>query len=210
MMNYVYNLMSIDNILNYLLYYKIKYQQSNFHKSIMDYFGKNKNISHAKLYNEDSYIDITDEFTNLTNMTNNENIIEWEKLLNIHDNILHLKNSEIFHLDIRYKTNDKYYRIMYKHNNDNNNDNTNIIKFPPYSDKEIQEYENADNYKKMVLSAEIDDKDITEIVKEYSGPLNNFYEDKDHKIHTHLIKNHDGEYIILIIYVTISIIYVTK
>lgn len=52
------------------------------------------------------------------------------------------------------------------------------IIFPPYSQQQIEEYHQSDGYKNGVLSAEIGERDITNEVKRWIGPLNNFYSDK--------------------------------
>ncbi len=87
------------------------------------------------------------------------------------------------------------FRIIYKYND-------NEIQFPPYDQETIDQYNSSNEYKKTILFAELNGKDgnedVTELVKEYSGPLNNFYQDHENvDIHACLIKNDSGEYILI-------------
>lgn len=53
------------------------------------------------------------------------------------------------------------------------------INFPPYDLKTIREYYHSSVYKPGVLSADVGERDITNEVERWVGPLDNFYDDKD-------------------------------
>jgi hypothetical protein len=187
-MNYLYNLAYniFDYILDFTLYYKICFQESPYFKSLYKYIYPSNDIVYAKLCNRNKILDITDKFTNIVQ----NGSVNWKDLL-----MEDMKNCEHFHLDIKYMINDNYFRIIYKHSDDN-------IHFPPYKQETIVEYNNSHDYKTTVLFAEINGKkgieDITQLIKEYSGPLNNFYQDHQNiNIHASLIKNDSGEYILI-------------
>ncbi len=195
--NYYYDLSykTLFNVLNYLLdyilYYKIQVQESFHFKMLCDYVYPKNNIVHAKLCNNDSCIDITDHFNNLLNRKDIEKL-GWEKLVKLHEEIEKLSKSDKFHLDIRYMMHNNYYRIMYYYNEE--------IKFPPYSSEQVKEYKENGVYKRTVLYAELgkngEIQDITNIIKEYSGPLDNFYKDHDIFMHACLIKDDKGEHML--------------
>lgn len=192
-MRYFFNL--IFGVINYLfdltLYYKIYTQESKYFKAIYEYIYPSKHIMYAKLYHDKNMTDITNNFINLANISKN---IKWDCIKNcIKSN---LDNIDNVHLEVKYLVNNNYYKIIFI----NNSNDTEDIIFPPYEQNEIDQYNNKMGYKKMILSAEInkDNKmeDITDIVKEYCGPLNNFYNDRDIIIPVYLIKNDSGEYLI--------------
>ena len=71
-------------------------------------------------------------------------------------------------IEIMYYYGEIRYRIIYN--------KWNKIHFPPYTLEEI----NASNKFKMeIIYAEYNKEDITSLLKEYVGPMRNFYHDKD-------------------------------
>lgn len=190
-MNYLYNLAysAFNYILDYTLYYKIYIQESQYFKLTYNYFYPTKNIIHAKLCNDDKIIDITDRFTHMIN----NGKINWKDLLIEETENMH--SCDKCHLDIRYMIKDNCFRIIYKYDN-------NDIQFPPYDQETIDKCNNSNEYKKTILFAELNGEegveDVTQLLKEYSGPLNNFYEDSENvDIHACLIKNDSGEYVLI-------------
>lgn len=191
-MNYLYNLAysAINYLLDFTLYYKICFQESQYFKMAYEYLYPPKNIVYAKLCNNDNMVDITDRFTDMMNGGK----INWKDLLIKEAKNMH--QCENFHLDIKYMIKDNYFRIIYKYNNDND------IQFPPYNQETIDEYNSNNKYKKTILFAELNsqdgNEDVTELIKEYSGPLSNFYQDCENiNIHGCLIKNDFGKYILV-------------
>lgn len=187
----------IDYLLNIILYYKIKGQESYYYKFIINYLFPKKNIMHAKLCNNRKSIDITNEFTTLVK-NNKENII-WNNLVDSINNdkdLKYINNLDNFHLDIRYTIEDVHYRIIYHYKNDD------IIQFPPYTSEEIKKYKEDEGYKKTVLFAEISNKniDVTQLIQEYAGPMNDFYKNKNNntiKIYASLIKDNEGNHLLI-------------
>ncbi len=178
----------MNSFLDYTLYYKIYVQESYYFKILYDYVYPPSTIVHAKLYKDNDSVDITNEFTDIIEK-NNFDHINWSDITNIYD-----QSSNKFHLDIKYMIEDNHYRIIYHYENDDE------IRFPPYTKDEIKVYQENKGYKKTVLFAEVGDQDVTQLVKEYSGPLNDFYKDRDHhsiRIHAHLIKDDYGAYILV-------------
>lgn len=190
----------INYFLDYIFYYKIMINESYYFKMFNTYWNPPKYIHHAKLCINDNVIDITDQFNKISK-NKNKNKISWKDILNFVDHEEHLKKlqeSDKFHLDIKYNLEDDHYRIMY-HYKDNE-----FIKFPPYTEEEIKQYKKNSAYKRTILMAELNcdetgnGQDITDIVKEYAGPLNDFYKDKDNvDIHACLIKDDHGKHILL-------------
>lgn len=191
--NFLYNyfIYYLDNVLDHLLYYKIYIQENYYFKTLQSYIYPPNKIIYARLHNKnsDNYLDITNEFTNLALqcVVDNKNI-EWNNLV---DNY-----NDKFYLDIKYTINGINYKIIYSKND--------IIKFPPYSVKKINEYNDIDEYKINVLFAELcnkeneETKDITRLIKEYAGPLDNFYQDCDNiNISIDLIKNDNSQTVVL-------------
>lgn len=183
-MDYIYStiLYYLNYFLDTSLYYKIVFQESFYFKSIYEYIYPPNNIVHAKIYTKEKCIDITSHFINLSN---NE-LINWKDLL-IKD-AESLEKDEHFHVDIKYTIENNHYRVIYKYGDN--------ISFPPYKKEEIEMYNKQNKYKNKVLFAEIDDKDITKLIKEYSGPLDDFYHNRT-DIHACLIKDDSGKYILV-------------
>ena len=190
--NYYYKqiLICFNYILDCILYKKIYIQESQHFKYLYNYLYPESQIIHAKLGDEKSSIDITNHFSSII-QHDKLNHIEWDKIIKLCDKLEELNKSNKFHLDVRYTIQDNYYRVIYHYNEDDK------IKFPLYDKKQIKEYQENNGYKKSVLYAEYKDQDITQIVKEYSGPLNNFYQDHGIKIHTCLIKDDNGVHILI-------------
>ena len=171
-----------------ILYYKIYIQESYYFKTLYNYIYPPNQIIYAKLYNHYKSINITDQFISIVNQNDSTNI-KWKDLLNLLDNNNYINQS---HLDIRYMIGDNYYKIMYNYKKND------IIKFPPYIQDEIEQYNKDKKYKKTILYAELSDKenmkDITQLIKEYAGPLNDFYKNHHNiKIYVNLIKNNKGK-----------------
>lgn len=183
-MDYFYNiaLTCLNYILDFTLYYKVSIQDSYYFKTFYQYLYPPNNVIHAKVYSGNKCIDITNHFSNLLN----KGTIGWKDLL-IRD-LEYINKDNNFHLDIKYVIENNCYRAIYK-----NEDN---IEFPPYCDEEIDEYNRDNRYKNKVIFAETNSKDITKLIKEYSGPLNDFYNNKIN-IHACLIKDDNGKYLLV-------------
>jgi hypothetical protein len=76
------------------------------------------------------------------------------------------------YIELSYQYKDNKYKIIYGFKE--------TITFPIYTKNEIENYRNSDVYKNEILLA-IDNKnnDYTNLIKQYTGPLNNFYDDKN-------------------------------
>ena len=141
---------------------------------IKEYFPKTSSVPTIKKiilhYYEETpkNIEITNHLSE-NHLNNNKliNIIETLKNAN-YDNI---KMDEVQHLEIIYYQGDETYRIIY--------DKKDNIIFPPYQSDDITSHNVIDNYQNGILFATYNDKDITELLKEYAGPKGNFYHDKD-------------------------------
>jgi hypothetical protein len=72
---------------------------------------------------------------------------------------------------INYTQMQHKYVILYNKNNQ--------IRFPVYTNKEINIYHSNLEFKHKIISASVNDTDIYTIVNKYAGPLNNFYKDKN-------------------------------
>jgi len=191
---------TLDNILTYVLTGKIYIQDTQYYKSLekkyIEYTKPKDDILEVKLFDENKCIDITNEF--ITHIQKKD--LTWDDILKTYGHLIDNTNNENFHLDIRYNLDNDKYRIIYKFNHGKE------INFPPYSQEELEKYkqlkEKNEVYKRKVLFAELQQKDgktrdITNLIKEYSGPLENFYIDKEHEIHASLIKDENGGRILL-------------
>lgn len=157
----------ILTIVDYILYYKILIQNNFYYKSLMDYYFYPNYIKSVELYDGDITYYITNIFTNM--LSNNN--VKWDDIIDL----LSLDTTDV-RIEIQYYINEKYYRVNYNYGD-------NII-FPLYQPSETINYDI--DYYKRILSAECDGEDITEIIREYAGPLGDFYEGKGHKM---LLKN---------------------
>jgi len=74
---------------------------------------------------------------------------------------------------IKYVYNDKTYNIVQEYRGD---DNSIMESFPLYNVNEIKKYKSNKKFGNVkIMSAEYGDKDVTELVKSYLGPMNDFY-----------------------------------
>lgn len=74
---------------------------------------------------------------------------------------------------IKYVYADKTYNIVQQYSG---NDKSIMDIFPLYTDDEIKKYKSNKKFGNVkIMSAEYDDKDVTELVKSYLGPMNDFY-----------------------------------
>lgn len=74
---------------------------------------------------------------------------------------------------IKYVYDDKTYNIVQEYRGD---DNSIMESFPLYTLNEIKKYKSNKKFGNIkIMSAEYGDKDVTELVKSYLGPMNDFY-----------------------------------
>lgn len=177
-----------DLFLDYLLYYKITIEESRIVKNISNYIYPDEiKILKVKLCHIDGrkHRDITEKFIELYK----EDELIWQNILEPEDDL------DIY-LDVHYKFKLNNYRAIYHYYDDNQ------IKFPPYDEDELEKHQ--DIYVNKPIFAELNYKDgirldITEIIKEYSGPLENFYNDKctiTHGIKVKYIKDSEGNFML--------------
>lgn len=186
-MDYLYNLAftCLNYVLDFTLYYKVSVQESQYFKNFYQYLYPPNQVVNVKLYTKDDKVDITDEFSKIIYKNSN---IDWKDILI--ESLNNINLDENSHLDIKYTIENDQYRVIYHYGKD--------IVFPPYKQDDIEKYNQNNSYKKQILFAEIGDKDITQVIKEYAGPLNNFYQDHDHiNIHACLVKDDNGEYLLV-------------
>lgn len=87
----------------------------------------------------------------------------FEKLdLNIHEEA---------RIEITYKIIDEQYKCSFKYE-----DRVKYpIKFPIYNEEDIINHQKSGKFKNNILNATIGDKDVTDLVQEYQGPLQDFH-----------------------------------
>lgn len=74
---------------------------------------------------------------------------------------------------IKYVYADKTYNIIQRYSG---NDKSIMDIFPLYTDDEIKKYKSNKKFGNVkIMSADYGDKDVTELVKSYLGPMNDFY-----------------------------------
>lgn len=202
-MNSIYNRIS-DNLyyysdifLDYLLYYKITIEESSIIKNITQYmYPTDIKILKVKLCTISTnyeFKDITKKFIKLYE----ENRLTWQNLCcdNDPDDFNNFDYYDSY-LDISYQFRCNNYRAIY-HFNDKQE-----ITFPPYKEDELEEHNNIYINKPIFAELHYEEgikTDITELIKEYSGPLENFYGDKciiTHGIKAKYIKDRDGNLIL--------------
>lgn len=141
---FLYLLPYADYILDKVLLIKIYFQ------SYYNMFFPPKNIDYVKLMiddNKEKYLSFAKD-------------LKWER---------YQPFTEAY-IEIRYLHNEKYYRVVYQY--------PDPIIFPPYSEEELNAYHQDHRYKNTILSAELWEndelEDVTEALKEYMGPMNDF------------------------------------
>jgi hypothetical protein len=79
-------------------------------------------------------------------------------------------------VNVGYYYGQNHYRIAQEYNSDNKQ--TIMEQFPLYSDEVINKYNNGGKIgKSKIMSADYGDEDVSELLKEFAGPLGNFYID---------------------------------
>lgn len=184
-----------NKLLDYLLYYKITIEENEIIKNIIKYiYPDDIRIFRVKLCNmdESKIEDITKKFIKFYE----KNELTWNNLC--HDYTIFDDNFDysVMHIEVCYQFKSNNYRIIYNYKDDPK------ITFPPYNIEQL-EVEN-DFYINKPIFAELNNNDgirmdITDIIKEYAGPLENFYNDKCkiiHKIKVKYIKNKNGGFML--------------
>lgn len=197
---YYYSNLALDTAFDY----KIQIQENEDFQNWYQFFFPTPlhAVIEAKVCNSKKCYDITDDFIDKINYKQDWEHVKWDDILDIYHDLEDMSKDNDFHLDVKYIMKDKQYRIIYKFGK------TNTIKYPPYTPIDINKYEENDDFKKKILCAELchksgkleegqGDQDITDLIKEYAGPMNNFYENIDHEIHAHIIKDENGSFICL-------------
>lgn len=80
------------------------------------------------------------------------------------------KHSEA-RLQLRYKVGDQQYRCTFSYVDQESKP----IKFPLYSEDELENHINSGVFRNKVLNASVGDEDVTDVVKEHHGPLDDFH-----------------------------------
>jgi hypothetical protein len=108
---------------------------------------------------------------NLTNIFNKELLNKGYILWNDIFDKLDLNTHEEARIEITYKIIDEQYKCLFKYE-----DKTKYpIKFPIYNEEDIINHQKSGKFKNNILNASIGDKDVTNLVKEYQGPLQDFH-----------------------------------
>ena len=193
--NYFYNFVAnylflyFNYFLDFTLFYKIYLQDSSYFKFFQNYLYPPNHLLSVILSNNNYITNFTENFYNLSI---ENSVIDWNDIIQLLDDNVIITDK--LQLHIKYIINNNIYRIIYNYNQNS------IILFPPYSLEEINEYNNITTYKKSILCVELckkdNNEDITEILKEYCGPLNDFYMKKNIKMYGYMIKDAQGENII--------------
>jgi len=192
----------INKLLDYILHTKFYMEETYLYNNILYHYNKlfmmthmiyhkyyisdcsycDNNILSAVLYRlgDEVNVDITADFKSL--LKNGE--LKWR---NITDDIGD-------HIYVKYKLGNKVYRIVYKCFVGEEDK----ILFPPYSSGEVDLYNKKTMYQQKIIHAEIaydNDKldDITELLDEYTGALNNFYKDKGIFMTADMLLDDNGE-----------------
>ena len=120
----------------------------------------------AKIYIEDTYKKCRKRYNSLSDWT----FIDVKIKTNNHHPITKRKaDSTIL---IKYVYADKTYNIIQRYSCDDSI----MESFPLYTFNEIKKYKSNKKFGNIkIMSAEYGDKDVTELVKSYLGPMNDFY-----------------------------------
>lgn len=178
------------NGLDYGLYYKVVLMDN--YTKINNYINpreKNIKIVNASLHMGDNSMDITNNFKKILKDIDWENL-KWDDIFAVLGDLESISDEDFF-LDVKYSLEDGEYKIIYKYKEHSD------VKFP-YKLEDIDDYQKSTNFKKTILYAEkCNGADITKILKEYSGPMGDFYQEGNHVIHASWLKDDEGKHILL-------------
>ncbi len=161
----------------YNFYYLIT---PNFYiKQILFYENSDLNLNPIELCTKKLIKIISSDYKN----------INWETIFILYSSINNNENTKIYEnslVEIIYILNNIQYRVLYSYKNNKK------ILFPLYDIDEFNDYDNNIGFRNGILHASHNNKDITELIKEYAGPKNNFYSDKNiNLLYNHII--HDNK-----------------
>lgn len=92
-------------------------------------------------------------------------------------------------LQVVYKIADQQYRCTFSYK-----DNESYpIKFPLYEEEEIIRHKTSAKFKNGILSATVGDKEVTDLVQEYHGPLQDFHDGIGSKVKPRWVNNSESE-----------------
>ena len=113
--------------------------------------------------------------------------------VNVKQNNVSYDDDKVFEevVNVGYYYGQNHYRIAQEYNSDNKQ--TIMEQFPLYSDEVINKYNNGGKIgKSKIMSADYGDEDVSELLKEFAGPLGNFYIDLVDKQESGGDDNDDG------------------
>ena len=121
----------------------------------------------AKIYIEDTYKKCRKRYNSLSDWT----FIDVKIKTNNHHPITKRKAEST--ILIKYVYADKTYNIIQRYSG---NDKSIMDNFPLYTSEDIKKYKSNKKFGNIkIMSVEYGDKDVTELVKSYLGPMNDFY-----------------------------------
>ena len=146
---------------SFTIYAKVKitldkyFPKSNTHKLIkIEYYNNNNTIFP---------VDLTNKFRN--ELENNGNI-SWKKIF---DEMK--EENEEARIEITYKIRDQQYKCTFTYSDNESN----LIKFPLYDEDDIIRHEKSSKFKNIILSANVGDTEVTELIQQHHGPLQDFH-----------------------------------
>lgn len=92
-------------------------------------------------------------------------------------------------IEVIYKIADKQYRCIFSYKDQESYP----IRFPLYEEEEIIRHQTSGKFKNGILSATVGDKEVTDLVQEYHGPLQDFHDGVGSKVKPYWINNSESE-----------------
>lgn len=146
-----------------------------------------KSTTHELLKIEYYDCDHTTTPVNLTNQFGRQlesiNRISWKHIFNE----VGIEHSEA-RIQITYKIGDQQYRCTFTYIDHLSNP----IKFPLYDEEEIIRHQKSGKFKNEILSATVGDKEVTDLVQQHHGPLQDFHDGIGSKVRPRWIIKEGG------------------
>lgn len=134
--------------------------ENNFPKSTSHDLNKIEYYDHDHAI---SPIDLTNKFGD---KLKKEGYISWQSILNDMKEV-----SDDARVQIKYKISDQPYICTFRYTDHLSNP----IKFPMYQEEDIIRHQKSSKFKNGILSASIGESDVTDIVQQHHGPLQDFH-----------------------------------
>lgn len=114
-------------------------------------------------------VDLTNQFNHLESV----GYIEWQDVFNMIDNI-----HEEARLEITYKIGDQQYKCSFMYSDHQSNP----PRFPLYQEEDIIRHQKSGKFKNSILSANVGDQEVTDLIQQHHGPLQDFHKGVGSKI----------------------------